>query len=315
LKPLSSSGLYSAIMSVFGHQDDLTAHRSNGASESDLPGLNHLAGARVLLAEDNEINQKFAVALLNMLGLQVDVVPNGKAAFKQLKRSMNRNRTIYDAVLMDIEMPVMDGYTATRIIRADPCFKTLPIIAMTAHALKGIEDQCIEAGMSDYVSKPIDDRQLCVMLARHIRPRSRQGAAQPATQKSPVYDVWQGMPEQIPEINLHQALSLIRGNTGLLRNIMHSFLENFGDAEEKLSRYLDQGDLEQAQRLIHTIKGTAGNLGAEALFAAAGDLEQHLKSDTGHGLRPAMDAFLKRHQRVIVALKGLNFDQSCDRRR
>jgi signal transduction histidine kinase/DNA-binding response OmpR family regulator len=298
-------------MDIFDDQDDMASRFTIGDTASDLSGMKDLAGARVLLAEDNEINQKFAVALLNMLGLQVDVVPNGEVAVKQLKKSVNGSRCIYDAVLMDIEMPVMDGYTATRILRADPIFKTLPIIAMTAHAIKGIEDKCIESGMSDYVSKPVDDRQLCETLARHIRPHLRRGPAQSTLEPWMIHDAWETMPAGIPEINLQQALDLIRGNTGLLRNLLQSFLERFGEVEEKLTHYLDHGDLDQARHLIHTIKGTSGNLGAEALFIAARDLEQQLISEPGNGLRPAMETFLKCHQRVIAALKGLDLDQPC----
>ncbi len=312
LKPVSSSGLLAAIVDIFDHRQALIEPSANRISGPDHSGRKHLVGARALLVEDNEINQKFAVALLNILGLQVDVVPNGKAAIKQIKKSVSGRRSIYDAVLMDIEMPVMDGYTATRIIRADPLFKTLPIIAMSAHALKGVENKCIEAGMTAYVPKPIDERQLLTTLAEHIRPRLRPGPAQPSSQQSPGHDSWDGMPEQIPEINLRRALDLISGNTGLLRKIMRSFREQFGDAEEKLTRFLDQGDLAQARRLIHTIKGTSGNLGAEALYAAARNLELQLKSEPGDGLQPAMDMFLKRHHHVMAALEGLNLDRPGD---
>jgi len=312
LKPVSSSGLFAAIVEVFEPQLAVTASPDNGIACPEPPDLANFGGNRLLLVEDNEINQKFAMALLNMMGLQVDVAPNGKDAVKRLKKSISDGRSIYDAVLMDIEMPVMDGYTATRIIRADPVFKTLPIVAMTAHALKGIENKCIEAGMTDYVSKPIDDRQLCQTLAKYIKPRLRQAPPRSLQKISLGQDAWESLPAEIPEINLKKALDLISGNTGLLRKIMRSFLEQFGDVEKRLKQCLDQGELDQAQRLIHTIKGTSGNLGADALYAATRALELQLKSPTGDGLQPAMDRFLQRHQRVIASLEGLNFDQPDD---
>jgi two-component system, sensor histidine kinase and response regulator len=122
-------------------------------------------------------------------------------------------------------------------------------------------------------------------------------------------DTWKNMPTQIPEINLDLVLNSIGGNTGLLRRILRSFLEQFSDVEEKLKRYLAQGDAEQVKRLIHNIKGTAGNIGAETLFCAARNLEYHLKSDPASKSGSALDLFIESHRRVISSLENLNFDR------
>ncbi|MBU1247665.1 MAG: response regulator, partial [Proteobacteria bacterium] len=312
LKPISSSGLFTAITEVFDHYHTLIPDSTEGARGSKSPDLKGLAGARILLVEDNEINQMFAVALLNIFEFQVDVAANGRIAVQQLKENISDSHSIYDAVLMDIEMPVMDGYTATRIIREDPLFKSLPIIAMTAHALKGIEGKCLEAGMNDYISKPIDEQLLCETLAKHIQPHSREVVSQPSPEQTITPDAWEEIPKDIPEINLRQALDRLGGSTGLLRNILRSFLEQFSDVEEKLNQLLTQGDMDQAERLIHAIIGTSGTIGAETLFTAARDLELQLRSKTGKRLRPAMDTFLKSHQRVIASLASLNLDQPLD---
>jgi two-component system, sensor histidine kinase and response regulator len=308
LKPISSFGLLSAVGEVFQRQPVEAAGSAQVASGPDLPGLKDLAGLRVLLVEDNEINRKFAVALLQMMGLKVDVAPDGQVAVKLLKEHLSDGRSIYAAVLMDIEMPVMDGYTATRVIRSDPLLAGLPVIAMTAHALKGIEEQCLQAGMSDYLPKPIDERQMSEILAKHIRRRSRPEPARPPSQRTRT-DAWEQMPAQIPEINVQRALELMRGNTGLLRNILFSFLEHFSDAGLKLRQYMAAGDRQQAKRLIHTVKGSSGNIGAEALYSATKELERAFNTESAAGLDPAMETFMERHALLVAALQDLDLER------
>lgn len=133
----------------------------------------------------------------------------------------------------------------------------------------------------------------------------------PQTDKVCDKDAWENMPTQIPEINLDLILNRIGGNTGLLRRILRSFLEQFSDVEEKLNRYLAQDDAEQVRQLIHNIKGTAGNIGAETLFSAARNFEYHL--DSNPALKSgSRDVFMESHRRVISSLKSLNFNQPSD---
>lgn len=308
VKPVCSFGLHTAILSALNLRPAATACTLLPVTDMERCGWGHLAGARVLLAEDNEINQKFAAALLKTLGLEVDVVPDGRAAVKQLQKSLSGGGSGYDAVLMDIEMPVMDGFAATDLIRANPCFKTLPIIAMTAHALNSTRHKCIEAGMNDYIPKPVDDRQLCAVLARHIPPESRRGSTRDVVTKWIARDPWHEMPESIPEIHLRRALSLIQGNSGLLRDLLQGFRQRFDRVESQLHGFLADGDLKQAGQLVHAIKGTAGNLGAEALFEASRALELQLASETGHGLHRALDAFLDCYRRLMVSLDRLDLE-------
>jgi CheY-like chemotaxis protein len=238
------------------------------------------------------------------------VSSNGRRAVSQLKQSLKDQRSVYDAVLMDIEMPVMDGYTATRIIRSDPLFQQLPIIAMTAHALKGTKPTCLDAGMNDYLAKPVDEQQLSNVLAKFLQPRPPSQQPRPAVEQTIDPDPWDEMPEQIPGIDLRRCLDRIGGNAGLLKKIMGGFLEQFSEADQQLRQMLTQGNTDQAKQLVHTIKGTAGNIGAEALHVATRKLERRILSGPGSESAPEMDAFVKHHRRVIDSLAGLDLDQA-----
>jgi signal transduction histidine kinase/DNA-binding NarL/FixJ family response regulator len=278
--------------------------------QKDQTDLKNLAGARILLVEDNETNRTFIVALLSSMGLRVDVSANGRQAVAQLKQSLNDQRPVYDAVLMDIEMPVMDGYTATRIIRSDPLFKQLPIIAMTAHALKGTKRTCLDAGMNDYLAKPVDEQQLSNVLAKFLQPRPPNQQPRLVVEQRIDPDPWDEMPEQIPGIDLRRSLTRIGGNAGLLRKILGGFLEQFSKADQLIRQMLTQGNTDQAKQLVHTIKGAAGNIGAEALFAATRKLERRILEGPGSESAPEMDAFVEHHRRVIDSLAGLDLDQA-----
>ncbi len=269
--------------------------------------LNKIRGARILLVEDNELNRKFAVALLTIMGLRVDVAGNGKEAIQRLQEGSRDGEALYDAVLMDIEMPIIDGYTATRIIRSDSYFRSLPVIAMTAHALTGIEQKCLDAGMDDYLPKPIDEHKLRRILVKHIASLAQPELSQPTEGIARVQDLqpWPGMPAEIAEINLPEVLQRIGGNTGLLRDVLRSFLEQHADAGQRLVQNLAQGNLQEARRLIHTQKGIAGNISAHSLYAAAIDLERHLAENSTSALKPSIDAFVKCHQQVIDTLEKL----------
>jgi two-component system sensor histidine kinase/response regulator len=306
LKPISSSKLFSAVMEAFGHHRHLTAVASQSDSERPLPGMAKLDGARVLLVEDNAINRKFARAQLKILGLQVDVAADGRAAVERLKKSLCGGRPGYDAVLMDIEMPVMDGYTATRIIRSNPSFDGLPIIAMTAHAMKGIEDKCMDAGMNAYISKPVDEEQLYQTLAKHLAEAVKEDLPQVCQESATAEDAWEQMPAQIDQINLNQALDRIGGNTGLYRRILRRFVDQFRNADKTVEQYLAKNEMDQARRLVHTIKGTAGNIGADGLFAAARELDSQLKNHSIDGIDAVLGDFLAAHQRLIASLQRLD---------
>jgi CheY-like chemotaxis protein/HPt (histidine-containing phosphotransfer) domain-containing protein len=272
-KPVSSSVLYDTLMEMFGapslESGAHIAHRS-GAAEHDARGV------RVLLVEDNEMNQQVATELLESAGATVTVADHGGIAVKLLQNGPQPPP--FDIVLMDLQMPEMDGFTATRILRADPRFKDLPILAMTAHALVEERERCLQAGMNDHVTKPIDPDALFAALARWTKPRKAAAAEALSAAKTIVED---GLPE-IEGVDVAGALKRVAGNKRLYRSLLEQFAAKQSDTDARIADALANGDREVAERLAHTLKGTAGNLGIGAIQETAGKLEKAIRErDSG----------------------------------
>ncbi len=164
LKPMTPSLLYDTVLRILGDQAD-EPQRVQADDLGSLPDVSAIAGARALLVEDNDLNQEVAIAFLEEAGLEVDLAPDGAAALERVQKQA------YDIVMMDMQMPVMDGLTATREIRKLPGMADLPIVAMTANALNGDRERCLEAGMNDHIAKPIDYEELVARLLQWVRPR------------------------------------------------------------------------------------------------------------------------------------------------
>ncbi|MGA2546548.1 MAG: response regulator [Rectinemataceae bacterium] len=270
-KPITGSTLFDAIIATFEpppcpDTDDACAERS---------GNGELEGARVLLAEDNDMNQEIAVELLHGAGMNVVVANNGREAIDRLEEPGAR----YDLVLMDIQMPEMDGYEATRLIRAQERFADLPVIAMTAHALVEEQNRAEEAGMSDYITKPIDAEAMFDTLRRFYRKEKAapRGDARPET-ASPG--------EAIPEmdgIEVKEALRRIGGNKRLYMDLLRRYVERQENAVERVREALRAGDAALAERIAHTLKGLSGNIGAVEAQAAAGELERSIHDGETEG--------------------------------
>ncbi len=282
VKPVSPSVMFDTIMQALEKDVPRTARLSDRKGrDSEL--MKGLAGARVLLVEDNEINQQVATEILSGAGIVVTVANDGQRAVDFVQSSP------YDAVLMDVQMPVMDGYTATGIIRRDARFKDLPIIAMTAHAMAGDQDKSIAAGMNDHVTKPIDPDKLFATLAKWLAIKKAAGktvgtedaAPAPALQAASTTVARaaeaQTFPSSLLGFDLAGGLRRLQGNEALYRKLLLSFADKYAPAAEDLRRLLDNRDYEKAHRLIHDIKGLAGNLAAERLQAATAELEKLVK--------------------------------------
>jgi len=267
-KPVSPSVLYDTLMGMFGAESlegaaDLS-HRP-GAAEHDARGV------RVLLVEDNDMNQQVATELLESAGASVKVADHGGIAVKLLQNGPQPPP--FDIVLMDLQMPEMDGFTATRILRADPRFKDLPIIAMTAHALVEERERCLQAGMVDHVTKPIDPDALFAALARWTKPRKVTAAAAPGAAPATVEA---GVPE-IAGVDVAGALKRVAGNKRLYRSLLDQFATKQSDADLRISEALANGDREGAERLAHTLKGIAGNIGIGSVQSAAAKVEKAIR--------------------------------------
>ncbi len=257
----------------------------------------NLAGARVLLAEDNPINQQVAVELLQGAGVMVDVAANGEEALNAVQARG------YDAVLMDLQMPVMDGLQATRAIRDLPRLKGLPIIAMTASVMAGDRDRCLEAGMSDHISKPIGIEQLMGTLARWLPARGAAAAAPVAAALVPTQAL-ADMPATLDGFNVADGVKRVGGDRGLYRRLLLQFYDHSGRAATEIRTALAAGDRAKAKAEAHTLKGVAGTLSAKELYAAAAALETALRrnAETVEAETQALEAA---HARAMAALAAL----------
>ncbi len=271
IKPVSQSLLFDTIMEVFGKDGD-KIHLTIPTGAKDIPGLYAIRGARILLAEDNSINQQVATEILENAGFIVDVADNGQIACDMVQE------TAYDAVLMDIQMPVMDGLLATQNIRELGKFEDLPIIAMTAHAMAGDREKSLDAGMNDHITKPIDPSTLFKVLVEYIQDGERElPTKHVAAFMSPVGD---GLfPESIEGIDIDNGLMRIGGNKKLYVRLILEFLSDYSDAVKSIRTAIEKNALEDAHREAHTLKGVAGNLGAGELFKVAELVEKALKAE------------------------------------
>ena len=335
IKPVNPSVMLNTIMEAFG-KDVVRRpidHSDRGVADK---ALGRIDGATILLVEDNEINQQVAKEILTNAGLQVSLAVNGREALDMVRQNN------YDAVLMDIQMPVMDGYEATKRIREweegirnsevgsgnkigensdfnsafripHSAFNSLPIIAMTAHAMAGDRDKSLAAGMSDHVTKPIDPDELFTTLDKWIPPaENRQQLPKAPTEISgpkqqtdaarvhlgqrpdPEED---GLPDPLPGFDLAQGLNRLQGNRRLYRKLLLDFKINYASTAATIGQALADHDFTQAHSLIHNIKGLAGNLAAVSLQSAATELEGLIKQALAQNM-PGTDQ-MKRSYAVL----------------
>jgi PAS domain S-box-containing protein len=300
LKPVSPSVLYDTLADLFGVQDQMGSRsrpRKEDVSSPDASGI------RILLVEDNEVNQQVATELLESVGASVQIVDNGAEALMVLTEG--NQPPPFDVVFMDLQMPEMDGFTATRLIRAQQHLRSLPIIAMTAHALVEERQRCLDAGMSDHVSKPIDPDALFATLMRWAKPRQMERGGTPARPIGVADDVI--LPE-IAGADVAGGLRRVAGNKRLYRDLLLQFAAQQGGSNVRISAAIESGDRILAERIAHTVKGVAGNIGLRQVSTAAERLEKAIRE--GDPAAPAsleeFAALLGRQVQIICqALPGV----------
>ncbi|WP_051252311.1 response regulator [Ferrimonas kyonanensis] len=259
-KPITPSNLLDAIGEARG--EAVVRHNRKLDKRSQMQdSLPRLQGARVLLVEDNEFNQELARELLQQNGLKVEVAGDGQQAVERLQHDDE-----FDVVLMDVQMPVMDGYRATETIRQRPEFETLPIIAMTANVMARDLERAREAGMNDHIGKPIDVEEMFATLARWI---GRDPQSVPSSPAEPAM----ALSALQPGIDTDHLQTITLGNTGLLHKLLSHFVRDHGQFSQPFEQLLQQ-DRDEATRFAHTLKGVAGNLGANQVQQLADRLEQ-----------------------------------------
>jgi PAS domain S-box-containing protein len=294
IKPITRSQLFDALMLALGKQAQV---RNWPEKRLVVTGsLNKLHGRQILLVEDNEINQIVAAEMLQGLGLKVSIANNGEDAIRML------NKGGFDLVLMDIQMPGMDGYQTTAQIRTDPRFTyaKLPIVALTAHALVGDRDKALDAGLNDYVTKPINLAQLTNVLLTWANPHHADSQASVLEFESPHDEqVLLAMPAPAG-IDMADMLERLEGNQALGQRLLRMFRANYAGTVSEIRSGLGQGDLALVRRLVHTLKGVAGNISARALSAAAKTLETNLDVED-HALREKYLLELEQQMEIVVA--------------
>ena len=272
-------------------------------TESDgIPGTpDSIGGPRVLVVEDNDINQILVRELLKGAGLSAEVADNGEEALEAVRKGD------FDLVLMDIEMPKMNGYKAAQAIRnlsrgmgSKFGFQKLPIIAMTAHDTES--EEYLRAGMNDYVGKPIESEKFFAAIARHLKPR-------PDTQKQKLRYLHQtgGPPahaydfqfSDMPGIDTESGLRVFSGNIGVYKKILQEFRRDYADSFSTLRQALDRGDTEHVKFMLHTLKGLAGNIGALDLSEAARRLDLKIRENSPGSDRPVNDAILHEFENAL----------------
>jgi two-component system sensor histidine kinase/response regulator len=267
IKPVNASVLFDCVVRVLSGTATERRVRGEGPSQMES-NLSTIKGARILLVEDNDLNQEVANELLSDAGFIVDLAGNGAIAVNMVKEN------IYDIVLMDMQMPVMDGVTATREIRKLPGFALLPIVAMTANAMEGDRQHCLQAGMNDYVAKPIEPDDLWKALLKWIPKRQEGSATLSVTKRA---NSKNKIPQGIEGLDTKNGLQRVLGKQDLYLSMMRKFVTGQKDTVAEIRTNLRNGDLVTAERLAHTTKGVAGNIGATKVQALAADIERSIR--------------------------------------
>ena len=256
IKPVNPSVLFDTIVETLGANPQRAEEREKGELPHQPGQTFH--GVRVLLTEDNQINQALAIDMLASAGIKADVANNGVEALKLAENST------YDAILMDIEMPEMDGYTAARKIRERLGDTAPPIIAMTAHASHDHRQRCLEAGMSDFITKPILFDELLATVKKWVKVTAMPVVAPTAGASVPTSE----------EIDVRTALARMNGNTGLLKKLLVMFPNAHAHSDAEIRTALASGDSKTSSRIAHSVAGAAGNIAATRLHALGHSLEE-----------------------------------------
>ncbi len=277
LKPVTHSMLFDATVEALQPSDENQISLKSSKGQR-FQGFDAIRGARILLVEDNEINSQIAVELLQEEGFSMDIAKNGKMALEKIFSPSAD--TGYDVVLMDLQMPVMDGYTATKEIRKKAKYKDLPIIAMTADAMSGVKEKVLKIGMNDYVSKPIHKETFFNILKKWIQPgvRKRIPVKSPGEYSVNLEKEREKLPSNLPGIDMSSGLSRLGNKRDTFKRLLIKFYKNHSHADHEIRMALASDDQQQALRLVHTLKGLSGTIGARELNGATKALETVLKN-------------------------------------
>jgi PAS domain S-box-containing protein len=304
VKPVTHSLLFDSIMDAYGKSGE-SRSRSIKYGVNEIREIGNIKGAKVLLAEDNEINQQVATELLKKAGLSVTIANNGKEAIKAVEG------TEFDLVLMDVQMPEMDGLEATGCIKKNPRFSNLPIVAMTAQAMTGDREKCIDAGMDDYITKPVDVNELFAKLVKWIKPKDSKITDTDTSEKSFQTDEKQIEDTQLPAlpgIDVEAALIRVGGNRKLYKKLLIKFRDDYSNSFHEIKNAIENNNLKDAERYAHTVKGVAGNIGVNKLQKAAGDLEDGIRKRETDRYDIMLKKYSKELNKILTTLEDLQHE-------
>ncbi|MBF0309177.1 MAG: response regulator [Magnetococcales bacterium] len=304
IKPINLSLLFNTVLAVLGENATGSDTTFSKADDRVVDGLEGLRGKRILLVEDNEINQQVAIELLESNGMLLTLATDGAEAVAAV-----RDNT-FDCVLMDVQMPVMDGYEATRKIRRELGRKELLIVAMTANALGGDREKCLKAGMNEHIGKPVDPREMFRKLVALFKGGETSPSANtpdhPPSPRRPAPDDGSTLlPVHLEGIQIAEGLARLQGKKGLYAKLLMEFFNKYRHCALEIRQGIAQGDAESTERLVHTIKGTSATLGARNLFQASSALDAHLKQGIGEGTESVLQDFESALQQVLTSLSTL----------
>lgn len=265
LKPINTSTLNDTLNSILHLNDKNRGGKLTVENESDLSVFrSYLEGVRVLLVEDNDINLQLAEELLSDVGVIYSAARNGLEAVDKV------NTETFDAVLMDIQMPEMDGLTATKKIREDKRKDNLPIIAMTAHALKGEKEKSLAAGMNDHITKPIDPTILYRALVKYVKGIDTVQNATVVTKENK-------FTLEVEGLDVKEGLNRIGGKVDSYKKLLETFIRNYENTSDVVLKWKSENNLKELAPLMHTIAGVCGNIGAKEIYVVAYPLSHAFK--------------------------------------
>ncbi len=311
IRPIDETIFIDTITELLAPLPRHSIHLEQNREQMDVAA--HLAGHRILLIEDNAINRELTAELLADLGITVEIAENG------LTGVTRATSEAFDLVLMDIQMPGMNGLTATRLIRSEEHLRDLPIIAVTAQAMSGDREKSLAAGMNDHITKPIDPTKLAEILSHWLKAKPPQPYTKDhlhhMTQNpiespgSPITDN-DGIPAHLPPFDIPAALLRAKGNSKLLRKLLLIFRDTYFNAVPELRQLLVDGHEEDAHRLVHSLKGAAGSLEAKELLDAAAAIESALLNGNVPEMTPLINALDLALMSAISAIDTLDIDKS-----
>ncbi|MDQ1331925.1 MAG: two-component system, sensor histidine kinase and response regulator, partial [Thermodesulfobacteriota bacterium] len=303
IKPVSPSTMFDTLIHVMGGKCDEKKDESQQEIQA-VENLTAIRGASILVVEDNEFNQQIAKELLTDAGFRVNIAENGRKSIEML------DKQVYDIVLMDMQMPVMDGTTATREIRKDERFKDIPILAMTANVMEADIEKCREAGMWDHIGKPIDPDELFGKLLKWIKPRQIDEVQEAtavsikATEKEETNPAPQVDLPEIPGLDTNIGMKRVMGKKAFYVDMLKKYIDNQGQAPAQIRQSIDADDYGTAERLAHTAKGVSGNIGASQLQELAATLEKSIRDRLPREeIGTTLETFGAEHGKLLAGLR------------